>query len=178
MLFNEALEHASTILKMLQPHCERIEIAGSIRRKKDHIGDIEIVCIPRGKMQMAGKRVKTFKFIPCMGFIEAVNKLDKVKGEAWDKYTQRLFAYGTGPNDIIKVDIFTANKDNWGYIYAIRTGSAIFSHEVLANGWVKKGYRGKDGYLTKNGVMVPVPDEHDLFALIGIDYVAPEKRNM
>ncbi len=47
MLYEQALEIAERTKALLAPHCERIEIAGSIRRKKPHVKDIEIVAIPK-----------------------------------------------------------------------------------------------------------------------------------
>ena len=42
----EALEVANHIQSALAPHCARVEIAGSIRRRRPSIGDVEIVCLP------------------------------------------------------------------------------------------------------------------------------------
>jgi len=47
MPFVEALAAACAIKEMLAPYCERIEIAGSVRRKKPYCKDIEIVAIPK-----------------------------------------------------------------------------------------------------------------------------------
>jgi hypothetical protein len=38
---------AGEVLDLLSPVCERIEIAGSVRREKATVGDIEILCAPR-----------------------------------------------------------------------------------------------------------------------------------
>jgi DNA polymerase/3'-5' exonuclease PolX len=38
---------ADRVRDLLAPHCDRIEIAGSIRRQKADVGDIEIVAIPK-----------------------------------------------------------------------------------------------------------------------------------
>lgn len=43
MKLEQALEIAEKVKALLAPHCERIEIAGSIRRKKPDVKDIEIV---------------------------------------------------------------------------------------------------------------------------------------
>ena len=37
---------ANRMIQVLKPVCQRIEVAGSIRRRKETIGDVEIVCIP------------------------------------------------------------------------------------------------------------------------------------
>ena len=80
----------------------------------------------------------------------------------------------------ITVDIFTAVPDNWGLIFAIRTGSADFSHHFLASGWVMAGYHSSDGFLCKPQGLgkktIPVREEKDLFELIKLPWVPPENR--
>lgn len=180
MILEAAQLIAADALAALSPHCERIEIAGSIRRRKADVGDIEIVCIPKGSVQTKKKgKINAEKvFVPTMGYIEAVNQWQKMKGDAWGKYTQRLVK-GENENGpwCIKLDIFTANKDNWGLIFAIRTGSADYSHKVLANGWTRKGCHGVKGMLQgPNGKPIHIYEEQDLFDLIGIPYAEPIDR--
>ena len=69
----KAKKWADRIVEILAPHCDRIEIAGSIRRQKPTIGDIEVVCIPKQNLDMFGVSVGH-----CTDFIEAVEKWDKV----------------------------------------------------------------------------------------------------
>lgn len=47
MKYEDAILIAERVKAELEPHCERIEIAGSIRRKKPEVKDIEIVAIPK-----------------------------------------------------------------------------------------------------------------------------------
>jgi DNA polymerase/3'-5' exonuclease PolX len=72
----------------------------------------------------------------------------------------------------------TATKENWGFQFAIRTGSAKYSHEVLGNRWAMHDYKGVDGNLTRDGKIIPVYEEEDLFRLIRLPYVPPEERNL
>ncbi|MFC4219003.1 hypothetical protein [Flagellimonas marina] len=162
MKLETALIIAQQVKAKLAPHCERIEIAGSIRRKRPEVKDIEIVAIP--------KPYDTGLFEN--GVASVVNKWVKVKGELPCKYTQRLLPDG------IKLDLFFATKENWGLIFAIRTGSADFSHKVLATGWTKRGYSSKDGMLRQNFKTYPMREEKDVFNLIGLPYVSPEKREI
>ena len=162
MKYEEILPIAESIKALLAPHCVRIEIAGSIRRKKPECRDIEIVAIPKPF------QVGLFED----GIATVVNQWDKVKGELPCKYTQRIHPSG------IKIDLFFAEPGNWGMILAIRTGSADYSHGVLARAWVAKGYKGDGGYLTTNGKTYDVPEESDLFKRLGIPYAAPEERNL
>ena len=77
----------------------------------------------------------------------------------------------------IKIDLFMATKRNWGLIFAIRTGSADFSHKILACGWVRAGYKSVNGILTKNGQEIECREEEDLFKLIRVPFVEPKLRN-
>jgi DNA polymerase/3'-5' exonuclease PolX len=161
MVYSEIIKIAEATKEILAPHCERIEIAGSVRRKKADCGDIEIVCIPKPY------GVGLF----ASGLALACQEWPAIKGEFPCKYTQRILPCK------IKLDLFTATKENWGLIYAIRTGSADFSHNVLACGWVRAGLHSKDGTLfNQYDKPIPIHEEKDLFDLIGIKFIEPEKR--
>lgn len=169
MKIAEAEKIAQKYLELFKPHCERIEIAGSIRRGKAEVNDIEIVCIP-----------KTHKVVYNMfdeiderdnEFVKLVHRIPRVKGDGLGKYIQFLLP------ENIKLDMFTATPRNWGYILAIRTGSAYFSHNTLAKGWRRAGYKGNGGMLEDEyGNEVEVKEEIDLFHLIGLPFVKPEAR--
>ena len=168
MEYSKALEIATQVRNLLEPYCERIEIAGSIRRRIKNVKDIEIVAIP--------KPYETGLFES--GIATIVNKWEKCKGELPCKYTQRIIPVICDDDTFsIKLDLFFAERGNWGLIYAIRTGSAEYSHKILAIGWVKRGYKSEGGYLTANGKQILVPEEKDLFKRIGLPFVEPQYRN-
>lgn len=173
----EARRMAEALCADLAPHCTRIEIAGSIRRMRPMVGDIEIVCIPKEVPVDAGTDIFGNP-LPCAdkqrdkGFVAVVRRYTAthVKGHAaTGRYVQ--FITRTG----VKVDLFMARPENWGYILAIRTGSAEFS-QSLAWRWKKLGYEGVDGMLTKYWKDVPLREERDLFDLLGIQWVQPSER--
>jgi DNA polymerase (family 10) len=160
MQLDQATAIAERVKAQLAPHCARIEIAGSIRRRKPTVGDIEIVAIP--------KPYDVGLFAD--GIAPIVNQWPKVRGELPCKYTQRMLPDG------IALDLFFATPDNWGLIFAIRTGSAEYAHHVLACGWVRNGYRSVGGTLMQCGRAVTVREERDLFGLAGVEWVPPEAR--
>lgn len=156
----QAKEIALKTLEQLKPYCERIEIAGSIRREKPEPNDIEIVAIPKPY------DVGLFE----SGIATVVKHWQKVKGELPCKYTQRILPDG------IKLDLFFATPENWGLILAIRTGSADYSHKVLASTWVKLGYKSEGGILQRNGKKYPVREEIELFKMLGLRWIEPKHR--
>lgn len=163
MNYTEAYNIAVNTMAQLEPHCEQIAIAGSVRRKKPHVKDIEIVAI--------AKPYETGLFES--GIATVVNGWQCVRGqlERHCRYTQRVLPSG------IKLDLFFATKENWGWIYALRTGSADFSHQ-LAIRLKQQGYKSEDGYIYRldNGRMIAVPTEEQLFHILQMHYVEPENR--
>lgn len=163
--FSEAWTTAQEVLELLRPHCTRIEIAGSIRRQKPLIKDIEIVAIP--------KPYQTGLFED--GIATAVNQWEKVKGElsyGVCKYTQRVLPQG------IKLDLFFAERDNWGNIFLIRTGDWEFSKRFMGVLLPRNGYKQEGGYLKHKDKTIACPEEADLFLRAGISYIEPKNRNV
>jgi len=165
----DAKQIADQVKSELEPLCDRIEIAGSIRRQKPQVKDIELVAIPR-RIIVPDLFGDSLQIHP--QFIATVNQYQAIKGTPSGRYTQRRL-----PGNIT-LDLFMAHADNWGLILAIRTGSAAYSHHVLATGWVKKGYNSINGMLVKSGIPTPVREEKDLFDIIGIPFADPKTRSL
>lgn len=165
MEYKKAYEIAEAVLELLRPHCERCEIAGSLRRGKAEVKDIEIVAIPKpyeiGLLES--------------GLAEVVNCWPKIKGPlkyGVCKNTQRLL-----PENIV-LDIWFADRKNWGLIYALRTGNVDFNKMVLIPSLKRKGYISQDGYLRKGNEIVDVPEEIDLFIMMEMRFRRPEQRKV
>jgi DNA polymerase/3'-5' exonuclease PolX len=170
---------------MMAPFCERIEIAGSIRRGKPEVKDLEIVAIPKWveNVEKVGlfdeekiTRVNTLQawgnsthvglqwIKP--GTDEIIPWPLKIDGKYWRGYLKE---------EEIKLDLFLCTPKNWGMIMLIRTGSADFSREVVTHA-KKIGRNVSEGHLTISGVPVDTPEESDVFRLLELEYVEPENR--
>jgi DNA polymerase/3'-5' exonuclease PolX len=160
-----AAEHIAVgVMLQLEPDCEVISLAGSLRRQRPTIGDIEIVCVP-----------KAYDASPlfCSGIARVVNQWPKVKGELPCRYTQRILSEG------IRLDLFMVHLDGYGLQRAIRTGSADWCRTVLAPAWVRAGYHSEGGLLRRaDGSLVPCRTEPELFTLIGLRWVDPQDREV
>lgn len=160
----QAQHIAVGVMQQLEPHCEVISLAGSIRRDRPTIGDIEIVCVP-----------KAYDATPlfCSGLATVVNQWEKVRGELPCRYTQRTLPEG------IRLDLFMVEADGYGLQRAIRTGSADWCRTVLAPAWVRAGYHSEGGLLRRaDGSVVPCRTEPELFARIGLPWVHPRDREV
>jgi DNA polymerase/3'-5' exonuclease PolX len=165
-----ATEIAERVRATLAPYCTRIEIAGSIRRRRPQVHDIEIVAIPQRVCVQVDLFTRGEVVHPT--FCQLVARWPALKGRADGRYTQRRLPEG------IALDLFMPRPESWGLILAVRTGSSVYSHEILAKGWVAAGYHSVDGVLRRGHLSVHVPEERDLFALIGLPWCEPWEREM
>jgi DNA polymerase/3'-5' exonuclease PolX len=166
MQYAYALAMAEDAKASLVPHCQRIEIAGSIRRQRPTCGDIELVCIP--KMVTTG--LFNDELIASPDFCAAVNQWPAVRGKPDGKHTKRILPCGE------ELDLFMVTAETWGLQFAIRTGSADYSRYVLATEWKKLGYTSIDAMLHRGAEVVQVREERDLFTLLGLPWVDPRAR--
>ena len=168
MDLKKALYIAGKYIALFEPYCDRLQVAGSVRRLKPVVKDIEIVCIPKNISMPGLFNVMSMSRPP--EFIRLINSIPGVKGKATGKYTQRILPEG------IALDLFMVEHGNWGNQLAIRTGPAEYSHRVLGKAWVRAGYKSKDGFLTIAGRRVEAREEIDFYNLIGIPWKEPWNR--
>jgi hypothetical protein len=142
MLLEPALKIAHTVQASLMEHCDITHIAGSCRRLKPDVGDIEVMCLPRKDKSFkedifATSEVQTVT----KPFVNAVLSLGhRLKGDPGGRYMQILLPEG------INLDLFMPEEYDYYRQLAIRTGPAEYSYAVLAVGWRKIGWCGtKDG---------------------------------
>jgi len=182
MKLERAQRIAESLKHDLEPFCHRIEIGGSIRRKKPEVKDIELVCIPKfgdyptGQMSLEGDPLTSYENLLFEHI--AANRDDKYGiHKMGDKYAQIEVHHdhATGVRQYIKVDVFTATQETWGYIFMIRTGPAEFSKWVVTE-LKRKGYVPKDGAVWLGGKPIPTRDETDVFHLLQISDIYPEYR--
>lgn len=162
---------ADHIVSVLSQYCQRIEVAGSLRRQRPMIGDIEIVAIPNYQNNLLGE---TDYAMPTALDSFLSEKLGDNLTKNGSKY--KSFNYG-----IYKVDLFLATPANFGNIYTIRTGSSDFSRWLVTSrvkgGAMPFGFRQKDGYLWHGEKRIDCPDETDLFNAIGLPFVPLNMRD-
>lgn len=156
---------AEKVVAALADLCERIEIAGSLRRGKPMIGDVEIVVQPKRPATLLA-RLDTWV---------ALNKVHKAvysdNSRRWGpKYRGLVF-----PGYPAKVEIFLADADNWGWQLALRTGAADANAFMMTQCQrYDSPFRSVEGYWQIEGVgRITVPDERELFRLWGSKEVIP-----
>jgi DNA polymerase (family 10) len=147
---------ASKIIELLAPDCKRIEIAGSIRRRRPWVNDIDIVLIPRDHWELHNKLLRLGQM--------------KMSGS---KIARVM--YGD-----IQIDFYFANEESWATLLLVRTGSA--AHNVkLASLAKSRGWHlhaNGDGLFDDNGKRIAGDSEESIFKALGLRYLPPEKREV
>jgi DNA polymerase/3'-5' exonuclease PolX len=102
MNYAAAMEVAERTRAALAPYCQRIAIAGSVRRQRPQVKDIEICAILlQEPSDLFGETL-----VAHHGFCAVVNQWRAIKGQPTGKYTQRRLPEG------ITLDLFMADADN------------------------------------------------------------------
>lgn len=185
-LFADALEDAEAFRAMFPTTCyQRWEFAGSLRRGRSEVGDVEHVVIPEfGDVKGGG----------LFGDPKRVNllwdSLDRIVQAAPDigkhlygstETGAPLYRWGEKYRGVdfrgFNHEVFCADADNWGAVLLIRTGPAEFSQRVVTA--LRDGgmYRQLEGYLrNREGHMVPVRTEQDYLRFAGMKWTEPKDR--
>lgn len=179
--FKLADEIAAKLLKIFEPACERIEIAGSLRRRKPEVGDLEFVAIPRyisgGQIDLFGNSERVSLLDRRVQKAVSLSLLEVIKNG--EKYKQFIHKRPTG--ELVGIDLFITTVEQWGYIFALRTGSAEFNAKWNTQrnkgGLLPSQFRFEGGWLMCGDEKIPTPDEKEFFALIEIPWIEPSQRS-
>jgi len=155
---------AERVKELLTPHCERIEIVGSIRREKPIVHDIDMVLIPKDSAvrHIATPTIMT-SLLTTIGELKANG--DKIK---------RVHL----PTENIDIDIYIATPASWSTLLLIRTGSKE-NNIRLAIAAKRKGWQLKangDGLFNEQGKRIAGDTEQSIYQALGIPYQEPQAR--
>jgi len=161
---------AFKILGEIGPFCLKAEVAGSIRRRRGVVNDVDIVVLPRpGKTDSWLSIIKTVR----SGFdASTVKQGDKLA------VLNVPFASKSGQS-YVQVDLYRAEPETWGILLLVRTGSK--EHNVkLCNLAISKGLRLKYsvGLTDQRGLVVAGRTEEEVFAALGLPFIPPSEREV
>lgn len=164
---------ADLLVERLRPACYRIEIAGSLRRGKPFVSDIELVAIPKPLTNLLGESMEETEVDTLLdGLPVTFTKRGR-------KYQQFYFDGSQAP---FYVDLFLQpDPATWGVNFLIRTGSSDFSQKMMIplrqGGYKPDGLEIREARLWHNGAMLPTPEERDIFDYYGMRFVEPKDRS-
>jgi DNA polymerase/3'-5' exonuclease PolX len=171
----------------LAPACERLEVAGSIRRRRPDVGDVELVAVPRvtpGRRDLFGDATGEADELHALAerlLHEGVlaHRPDKNGRPAFGTKLKRVVFRGRAGE--LPLDLFAVTgAAQWGVIFTIRTGPGAFSTRLVTQrrygGGMPEGHRVRDGALWDGERLVETPEEADLFRALGLPWLPPERR--
>jgi DNA polymerase/3'-5' exonuclease PolX len=190
-----AQQLADEVVELLDEWSVRLAVAGSVRRGRADVGDVEVVAEPIVEVRVeavdlfADRRVEEdLLHARCRQLLEAgvfAHRPDKNGHSSFGTKAKRLLYRG------VALDVFSASELNWGVILLLRTGPAEFNRQLVLResrgGWLPRGFFFRDGHLWRlpppydadladQAVVVPTPEERSVFDALGYAYVPPERR--
>jgi DNA polymerase/3'-5' exonuclease PolX len=176
----EAMAVAKELQAMIAPACKRICIAGSLRRMKPEVGDIELLFVPVMSERPDGLFDSRIVDV-CNEVVEGLladgvlAKRPNVNGHfTWGERNKLAIHVASG----IPLDLFATTEYNWYVSLVIRTGSKE-TNLALAMGAQKKNASLRAygcGVTWANGETTPATSEEHVFEMCGVPYKQPQHR--
>jgi len=179
---------ATRLYRALEPVCRRILIAGSLRRQKPDVGDIEIVAVPQyilhpdmfgdlNREETPSRLEAELKAAVEAGVLEWDMKV-KRNGPSYKRFI--VPELGGMP-----FELFLCEEAAYGYQAMIRTGSAAFTKAMMTErrfeGGLKPSHIHCDGgaWTMRSGKPIPLHlhNEAELFAAWGLLVLPPSERD-
>lgn len=171
---------AEQIVATLRPLCERIEIAGSLRRGKQTVGDVEILYVPRMEdrpdglfgakpVSLADERIEQ-----ALADGTIAKRPSKVGIFTWGDKNKLAVHVASG----IPVDFFATTAACWYVALVVRTGSAEtnLALTTAAQRAGKSLLAYGEGVRQQDGSVIAATSEADVFRLCGAPYLEPHQR--
>ena len=157
MKLEVAQKIAADVIERLSPYCSRIQAAGSIRRRKEIVHDIDLVLIPSDAWNLEGEVLALARpFQP------------KMSGEKLKR-----FDYNGA-----QVDLYFASEETWATLLLIRTGSKENNIRLCSRakdmGWHLAA--SGDGLFNEKGERIAGDSEISIYNALGLPFQRPEER--
>lgn len=186
----EASALAQEFIQEIRPSCTRVEIAGSLRRCKPVVGDVEIVAIPRFRQrdcdlfgEPTGPEVSALDGTLARGEEYGTWKITAgTKNRGRERKMVKLEYKG------MQFDMFLQpDPQTWGVNYMIRTGAAEFTAWMMTTR-AKQGGKPNDLVLKEARIwraqspaaggsyLLNTLSEHNVFREYGLPFLTPIAR--
>lgn len=170
---------AGKIAAEIRLACERCEIAGSVRRKRPDVGDIELVVIPLYAPDLFGGACQSLLDPALLRLVELGRLVPASKnlGVLKRYYIGSMHRSGI----LFKLEINISTPERWPVELAIKTGPAEFSHRLVTprskGGYLPGDCTIGDGWqIRQNGELLRFADEREFITWACGQWIEPEAR--
>jgi len=162
----EATQIAVELVAKLIPYCDKVEVAGSIRRGKGEVRDIDIVAIPNEVKLLAGGYFGRQHLVAAI----AESVAPQANGQKIASFSFKQ----------ISVDIYWATPETWGTLLLIRTGSKEHNIKLCTlardKGWHL--HASGEGLFDAYDRRIAGDTEAGIFAALGLPFIPPGRREV
>jgi len=155
MKLEDAVQIAERVKTLLAPECEKIVVAGSIRRRRPVVNDVDLVLIPKDWLTVVN-------LLRGLGSVSMSGK----------KITRVTMDDGT------RLDVYYATPENFTTLLLIRTGS-VQNNIRICDLAKKKGWHlfaNGSGLFNERGERIAGDSEESIYKALGLIYQEPWDR--
>jgi len=180
---NEAKAVAAEIFRWFDPVCVRVIVAGSLRRQKPDVGDVEILYVPKTEtrsdpsdmfekvnVNLADETIQTMEGV---GVLE--RRRNSIGRETFGPLNKLMRHRASG----IPVDLFCEpSLPDWWRSLVIRTGPKELNIRLITTA-AKRGidvHAYGTGLTDMRGAPIACESEEQFFEICGARYLAPKDR--
>ena len=187
---------AEFILQCLSEALEDGIVAGSIRRCRPEVGDIELVLLPTPDppiVNLFGEEIEDSRACTLLDRqIGWLVQMEILRFEAGQGDRERRFTAGPAVGEYVpagnitgaRVTLYLADKLNYGNLVVLRTGCSAFSRAAIAvnvsqGGLLPDGMIHDGGYLRwarSRDLIVPCRTESEFLERIHVPWIDPAQR--
>lgn len=149
------------LIKQLLPFCDRIEIVGNIRRRKQSIDSIDILLAPKG--------------VFLYGLMSKIVELGSEDGMKVSNKKTIILKDEFGE---IKTELWFTTPERWPVTLLVRTGGTR-SNKRIVKLCENKKWRlsvNEGSIFDENNKKLPIEKEEDIFTLLEIPFIEPSWR--
>lgn len=176
---------AEEYCQLLEPAYKRIQIAGSLRRLKTAVDDIDLVAEPLivPVHDLFGDQVGERNLLhDLLDTLKASGRLQLDDHVRRDGLRSKRFVHSDhGDQRAITVDLWMVSPPaQWGVLFALRTGPADYSHWLVTQrskgGAMPAETYCKDGAIWYDDTPLPMAEERDFLTFLDLGYRDPVER--
>lgn len=183
----EALAVAKDLCNRLKPRCERLVVAGSLRRRRSEVGDVEILYIPKFEtVEVPAEDMfrpptparvdQVDAFLDWLLEAGVIRMRENIRGSTtWGEKNKLAVHIASG----MPVDFFATTEESWFNYLVCRTGPAELNTQICMaaqeRGWKWNPYGSGFRRVVTEEVHA-VKSEQEVFEFVGLRYLEPWQR--
>lgn len=179
------VDAAMNMIDLLKPVCQRIEIAGSVRRKRTQVHDVDLVIWPEDEIVMVDHQLSLFitEYRPAYQPTKLLRLTRKLGWPQWSNIWPGIIRVPVSETAVtaverIPIELYICDPDgrNFEVLWQMRTGSAEYN--------IRLSQRAQElglHYVAGHGIFdglnrVDDGTETGIWTALGWEWVPPESR--